>query len=117
MDCPACGTPVTLEVGPERPISTPLSDAILGAEEDERIEMTTDCWNCGWHETRELRVESIDTTAGDVAAIERASLVDEITNEIAGIEDSATLEDVLAEIRRQRESEAPVGDTGDGFQE
>ncbi|WP_324761193.1 hypothetical protein [Haloarcula montana] len=117
MDCPACGTPVTLEVGPERPISTSLPDAILRAEENERIEITRDCWNCGWHETRELRVNSIDTTAGDAATIERARLVDEITDELVGIEDLATLEDVLAETRQQQESEALTDDTGDGSPE
>ena len=27
--------------------------------------------NCGWQEVRQVRVESIDTTAGDEAAVER----------------------------------------------
>jgi hypothetical protein len=94
-----------------------LPDAILGAEEDERIEITRDCWNCGWHETRELRVHSIDTTADDAAAIERASLVDEITEELVGIEDLATLKDVLAEIRQHQRSGGLADDTDDDFQE
>jgi len=65
MDCPACGSSVTLEVGPDRLLSTSLSDIVLTAEEDERIEGLRDCWDCGWHETRALRIASIDTTAGD----------------------------------------------------
>ena len=40
MDCPACGSPLTLEVGPERPLSTSLRDAILAAEAGERLEIT-----------------------------------------------------------------------------
>jgi hypothetical protein len=34
MDCPACGSLVTLEVGPDRPLSMSLSDAVLEADED-----------------------------------------------------------------------------------
>lgn len=113
MDCPACGSPVTLEVGPERPISTSLPDAILEAPEDECIEITRDCWHCGWHETRELRVVSIESTAGDGAAIERATLVEAITDELAETEDQALLEHVLAEIRRQEDSDTAADDTGD----
>lgn len=47
MDCPACGSSLTLEVGLERPLSASLSDAILAVDEDERIEVTRDCWDCG----------------------------------------------------------------------
>ncbi|QZP39384.1 hypothetical protein [Halobaculum magnesiiphilum] len=111
MDCPACGCPVTLEVGPERPLSMSLSDAVLAAEEDERIEVTRDCWDCGWHETRQILVESIDTIAGDEATVERAALIDEITDELAGIDQVATLEELLAETRRQRRTEASTADT------
>lgn len=110
MACPACGSPVTLEVGPEQPLSTSLSDAVLETDEDERIEITRDCWDCGWHETRELRVESIDTTAGDEAAVERAALVDEITDELAEIDSVETLEDTLGEIRRQCRHESATTD-------
>lgn len=113
MDCPACGAPVTLEVGPERPLSTSLIDALLTADEDERIEITRECWDCGWHEVRQLRVESIDTTAGDAAAVERAALIDEITDELAAIDRVATLEEALAEIRRQRRHDAAATDTDD----
>jgi hypothetical protein len=102
MNCPACGSPVTLEFGSDWPLSTSLSDAILTAEEDEQIEVTRDCWDCGWHETRALRVASIDTTAGDETAVERAALIDEITDELAAIESVDTLEETLAAIRQQR---------------
>jgi len=78
MDCPACGSPLTLEVGPERPLSTSLRDAILAAEAGERLEITRACWDCGWQEVRQMRVESIDMTAGDQAAVERATLLNEI---------------------------------------
>jgi len=113
MDCPACGISVTIEVGPDRPLSTSLRDAVLGADEEERIEVTQDCWNCGWHETRELCVASIDTTAGDAAVIERAALVDEITDEVAAIDSVETLEEILAAIRRQRGTDSAMSDTDD----
>ena len=113
MDCPACGSPVTLEVGPDRPLSTSLSDAVLAAEEDEQIEVTRDCWDCGWHETRALRVASIDTTAGDETAVERAALIDEITDELAATGSVDTLEETLAAIRRQRATDPARTDTDD----
>ena len=112
MDCPACGSPVTLEVGPDRPLSTSLSDAVLAAEEDEQIEVTRDCWDCGWHETRALRVASIDTTAGDETAVERAALIDEI-DELGEIDTVDTLEEMLAAIRRQRATDPARTDTDD----
>ena len=34
MACPACGGPVTLEVGSDHPLSTSLPDANLAADED-----------------------------------------------------------------------------------
>lgn len=61
--------------------------------------MTRECWDCGRHEARQIRVESIDTTEGNGAAVERAALVDEITDEIAVVVGVATLEDALAEVR------------------
>jgi hypothetical protein len=90
-----------------------LSDAVFGADEDERIEVTRDCWDCGWHETRGLRVVAIDTTAGDAAAIERAALIDEITDELAVIDSVETLEETLATIRRQRGTDSATTDTDD----
>ena len=113
MDCPACGSPVTLEVGPDRPLSTSLSDAVLAAEEDEQIEVTRDCWDCGWHETRALRVASIDTTAGDETAVDRAALIDEITDELASIGSVDKLEETLAALRRHRDTEPAITDTDD----
>lgn len=47
MDCPACGSPLALDIGSERPLSTSLPDAVLAAAEDESIEITRDCWDCG----------------------------------------------------------------------
>ncbi len=70
MDCPACGSPLTLDVRGERPLSTSLSDAVLAADEDKCIEITRDCWDCDWHEARQIRVESIDRAEGDEAAVE-----------------------------------------------
>jgi hypothetical protein len=113
MDCPACGSPVTLEVGPNRPLSASVTDAVLAAEEDERIEVARNCWDCGWHETRGLHVASIDTTAGDTATIERAALVDEITDELAEIDRVTTLEKLLTEIRQHRRTDSVTTDTDD----
>ncbi|EMA03502.1 hypothetical protein SAMN05443574_1237 [Haloarcula vallismortis] len=113
MDCPACGAPLTLEVGPEQPLSTSLRDAVLSAEADERLEITRACWDCGWQEVRQVRVESIDTTAGNETAVERAGLIDEINNELAGIESVDTLEEALATIRQHRDTDPSTIDTDD----
>lgn len=102
MDCPACGGPVSLEVGPKRPPFSPLSDAVLAAAEDECIDVTRHCWECGWHEERHLRLESIETTPGDEDTVERAALREEIVEELSRIDSLATLEGVYAEVRRQR---------------
>jgi hypothetical protein len=117
MDCPACGGPVTLEVGPDRPPSTSLSDAVLDAAEDERLDVVRTCWDCGWQEERRLRVEEIETTAGDADAIERACLLEEITDELAAIEALGTLEDTLAEVRRRRRLEPAVEETSEDVTE
>jgi len=111
MDCPACGSSVTLEVGPDHPLSASPTDALFAADEDECIEVSRNCWNCGWHEERKVCVASIETTEGDEAAIERAALLDEITDESAAIESLAALEDALAEVRRQRRLEQSTADT------
>lgn len=112
MDCPACGgSLVTLEIDPEQPISASLSDVILGAEEDERIDITRTCWACNWREVRHIHVKSIETTTGDEAAVERAGLIDEITDELAAIENLDALESALAEVRRQRRLELSTADT------
>ena len=113
MDCPACGAPLTLKVGPEQPVSTSLRDAILVAEPDERLEITRVCWDCGWQEVRQVRVESIDTTGGDETAVARAGLIDEINDELAGIEDVDTLEEALATIRRHRDTDPATTDMDD----
>ncbi len=117
MDCPACGGPVTLEVGPDRPPSTLLSDAVLDAAEGARLDVVRTCWDCGWQEERRLRVEAIETTAGDADAIERARLLEEITDELEAIEALGTLEDTLAEIRRQRRLEPAAEDTNENATE
>ena len=113
MDCPACGAPLTIEVGPEQPLSTSLRDAVLATEADERLEITRACWDCGWQEVRQVRVESIDTTSGDETAVERAALLHEINDEIAGIESVDTLEEALATIRRHRDTDPTTTDMDD----
>ncbi|MFC7326039.1 hypothetical protein ACFQMF_15890 [Halorubrum rutilum] len=117
MDCPACGGSVTLEVGPDRPPSTSLSDAVLDAAEDERLNVGRTCWDCGWQEERRLHVEAIETTAGDANPIERARLLEEITDELAAIEALGTLEDTLAEVRRQRRLEPAAEETSEDVTE
>lgn len=111
MDCPACESSVTLEVGPDHPPSASLTDALLTADEDECIEVSRNCWNCGWHEERQVCVASIETMEGDETAIKRAALLDEITDELAAIENLATLEDTLAEVRRQQRLEPSTAET------
>lgn len=117
MDCPACSGAVTLEVGPDQPLSTSLTDVILAANEDECIDVSRNCWDCGWHEVRQICVESIDTTDGDEVTVKRASLIEEITDELAEIERLATLEDTLAEIRRQQRMDPTTNSTEDGTTE
>lgn len=117
MDCPACGSPVTLEVGPDRPHSISLRDAILAAEADERLEITRVCWDCGWQEERQVHVESIDTTVGDEDAIERATLLNKIADELAAIGTIETLEYALAEIRRYRRLEPHSAERGENTSE
>ncbi|WP_345781272.1 hypothetical protein [Natronobeatus ordinarius] len=117
MDCPACSGPVTLEVGPNQPLSASLTDVLLAANEDECIAISRNCWNCGWQEDRQIRVESIDTTDGDEVAVKRASLIEEITDELGAIERLATLEDTLAEVRRQQRLEPSTDSTEDGTTE
>ncbi|SDD87846.1 hypothetical protein [Natrinema hispanicum] len=67
-----------------------LLDALLTAEEDECIEVTRDCWTCGWHEACQVRLESIKMSEGD-----------EINDDLAAVDSLTTLEAVRAEIRRQ----------------
>jgi hypothetical protein len=117
MDCPACGGSVTLEVGPDRPPSTSLTDAVLDAAADECLDVLRTCWDCGWQEERRLRVEAIETTAGDTDTIERARLLEEITDELAAIEALGTLEDTLAEVRRQRRLEPAAEETNEDVTE
>jgi hypothetical protein len=117
MDCPACGGPVTLEIGPDRLPSTSLTDAVLDAAVDERLDVLRTCWDCGWQEERRLRVEAIETTAGDTDTIERVRLLEEITDELAAIEALGTLEDTLAEVRRQRRLEPAAEDTNEDVTE
>jgi hypothetical protein len=112
-----CGGAVTLEVGPDRPLSTSPIDALMSATEDESIEVSRDCWDCGWHEERQIRVESIKTTDGDAVAIKRANLIAEITDELTAIENPTTLEDTLAEVRQHRRVETARDETGDGTME
>ena len=111
MDCPACGSSVTLEIGPDYPLSASLTDAFLAADEDECIAVSRNCWDCGWQEERQICITSIETTEGDGTTIERAALIDEITDELAAIDTLATLEDALAEVRRQRRLEPSTADT------
>lgn len=103
--------PLTLDVGQERPLSTSLLDAVLAADENERIEITRDCWDCGWHEARQTRVESIDRAEGDGAAVERSELIDEIVAELAAIDSVAILEDTLDDIRQHRRRHSVAIDT------
>lgn len=117
MDCPACGGPVTLEIGPNRLPSTSLTDAVLDAAADECFDVLRTCWDCGWREERRLRLEAIDTTAGDDTAIERATLFEEITDELAAIENLRTLKDALAEVRRQRRLEPSTEDMNEDAME
>jgi len=113
MNCPTCSSPLTLNLGPGHPVSASLPDALFAADEDERIETTRVCWDCGWQETRQMRVDSIDVTEGDDVAGERAALIDGITEEIEAMEDLATLEDILAEIRHQRRLESVTPEADD----
>lgn len=113
MECPACGGPITMEVGPDQPLSASVADALLAAAEDEQIIIARNCWACGWTEERSVVIDSIETTEGDTDAVERAALLDDIMNEATAIDDLKTLKDALAEIRRQRRLEPTASDSAD----
>jgi len=113
MKCPACGGSVTMEVGPDQPLSASVVDALLTGGEDEQIIIARNCWACGWAEERAVVIDSIETTKGDTDAVERAALLDDIMSEAMAIDDLETLEDALAEIRRQRHLETTASDSAD----
>ncbi len=113
MECPACGGPVTMEVGPDYPLSASVADALLAADEDEQIVIARNCWACGWREERSVSIDSIETTKGDAHAVERAALLDDIMDEATAIDDLTTLEDTLAEVRRQRRLKTAGADATD----
>lgn len=113
MECPACGGPVTMEVGLDQPLSASVADALLAGDEDEQIIVARNCWACGWTEERSVVIDSIETTEGDTDAVERAALLDAIMSEATAIDSLATLEDALAEIRRQRRLETTASDSAD----
>lgn len=113
MECPTCGGPVTMEVGPDQPLSASVTDALLAATEDEQIIVARNCWACGWSEERLVVIDSIEKTEGDADAVERAAFLDDIMREATAIDSLATLEDALAEIRRQRRLETTASDSTD----
>ena len=113
MECPACGGPVTMEVGPDQPLSASVVDALLTGGEDEQIIIARNCWTCGWTEERSVVIDSIETTEGDTDAVERAALLDDIMSETTAIDNLATLKDALAEIRRHRRLETTASDSAD----
>lgn len=97
MECPDCGSgTVTLEVGPEWPISTSVHRAALDGAEGDRIEIHRHCWTCGWREDRHLRLEAIEPTHGDAEVIDRRRLIEEIESEATALEGLES----LAAIRR-----------------
>lgn len=117
MECPACGGPITMDVGPNQPVTASIADALLAADENDQIDVTRHCWECGWTEDRAVSIDSIEITEGDSAAVGRAVLLDDIEDELAAIESLATLEDALAEVRRQRQLEPQTDDTNEDVPE
>lgn len=113
MECPACGGPVTMEVGPNQPLTASVADALLAADENEQIVVTRNCWACGWSEERSISIDSIETTEGEAHAIERATLIDDIMSEATEIDNLAMLEDALAEVRHLRRLETAVSGSAD----
>jgi hypothetical protein len=102
-----------MEVGPDRPVSASVADALLAATEDEQLMISRNCWACGWAEERAVVIDSIETTEGDTDTVERAALLADIMTEATAIDDLGTLEDALAEIRRQRRFEPTASDSAD----
>lgn len=113
MECPACGGPVTMEVGPNQPLTASVADALLAADENEEIVVTRNCWACGWNEDRSVSIDSIEITEGEAHTIERATLLDDIMSEATAIDNLAMLEDALAEVRHLRRLEAAVSGSAD----
>lgn len=61
----------------QEPTRSPL--VLPAADAGERVDITRNRWDGGWHEGRQVRVESIEAIEWDEAAVGRAALVDEIT--------------------------------------
>jgi hypothetical protein len=99
-----------MEVGPTLPPSASVVKALLAADAEEQLELSRTCWECGWQETRVVRIDSIETTTGDAHTIERAALIDEITSELEAIDSLDTLEEALAEFRQLEADTSEVAD-------
>ncbi|WP_042662467.1 hypothetical protein [Haloferax sp. ATB1] len=103
MECPDCGEPyVSREVGPGRPPSTPLANAILDTEQGEEVILHRQCWTCGWSEDRHVEVAAIETEHGDPEIVDRQQRLSELAGLLEEIEDTETLDSVLHYVRQQR---------------
>lgn len=109
MECPDCGEPdISQEVGPGRPPSTPLADAILDTEQGDEVVLHRQCWTCGWSEDRHVKVAGIETEHGDPATVDRQQRLSELRGMLEEIEDTETLESVLQYVRQQRSGDDSV---------
>ncbi|WP_115891656.1 hypothetical protein [Haloferax sp. Atlit-48N] len=103
MECPDCGEPyVSREVGPGRPPSTPLANAILDTEQGEEVILHRQCWTCGWSEDRHIEVAAIETEHGDPEIVDRQQRLSELVGLLEGTEDTETLESVLQYVRQHQ---------------
>lgn len=75
---------------------------MLTADEDDLLEVTRVCWECGWEETRELCVDEIRVESGDEAVQKRRELLEEVNDELERIESIDALRDALAGVERVR---------------
>ena len=111
MDCPECGsatvaTDLDADPGSDIPPTLSITDAILKLAESEAIGVTRRCWECGWRETRTVKVAAVDVESGDESVVERRRLIEEVTAEVEQIDENASLREVLATTERVRQQES-----------
>lgn len=106
MNCPDCGSRLTSSdlTAPHNPTAS-LTSAVRRADEDEVIGISTWCGDCGWTETRRVRLEEIDTEHGDQDRIEQIRVRNKITNQLDQVQSIESLEDVLTEVKQRAERE------------
>lgn len=112
MNCPGCGSrSVSVELGPDGAPLTSVARAVMDAAEGDAIEVSRDCWTCGWRETRRLQLAAIEVKAGDDTVQRRRQLVDAVHADLAAVQRIESLREALECVRNVRQGEPASGET------